>query len=136
MSEEIILKSALTFIGLLGTLIGSGIIFLVRNYFSKIQESIKTNSDESKERSKEFSIITNKIMDRQRRLEMEFIGIGKNISELSKDISRIEGSQNIMRSGLSEVSSKVERATGRIEAAFRFIDNANQRATDVASGDR
>jgi hypothetical protein len=42
----------------------------------------------------------------------------------------VEGGQEIMQKHLLEVAAKVERSTGRIDAAFRFIDGSHKRASD------
>lgn len=48
-----------------------------------------------------------------------------------KDIARVEGAIETMRKTQAETAEKVVKATSRLDAAFRYIDGAGKRASDI-----
>lgn len=125
---DLIIKSA---IGAAGTLLGSIFLFLVKFYFTKIKEALEALDLKINENQRKSEKAYNKVTERLRSIEVNQAKISTTIESIIKDVSRIEGGQEILQQNVSEMATRVERASGRIEAAFRFIDNAHQRATDI-----
>ncbi len=113
-----------TVAGVAATLVTGLITYLVKNYFDSIRTAIVENQKDSKEK---FKVL----LERQRKMEIAVTSMNENVKELIKDVARIQGYQDNMQNQISDVVAKVEKATGRLDAAFRFIDGANKRATDM-----
>jgi len=127
---ELLTKIAIAIVGVIGTGLGSLLVFLVKSYFSKIKEALETLEKKANERAKKTDQILDKLIERQKTLEITVSNIQIMSIQHAKDIARVEGGQDILQKNLSEVVSKVERSTGRIDAAFRFIDGTHRRASD------
>lgn len=116
--------------GVVVTLISATFIYLVKSYFDKIREAIIEIDKKTKQNSQDSKAGYNSISRHQRDLELSVNTLQSTLKELSRDLARMEGAQTNMQIQLSEVIAKVEKATGRLDAAFRFIDGANKRASD------
>ena len=126
-------------IKLLGALTGVGtvfvsiITFIVKIYANKIKYALEALEDNGNAISKRAEEQHNKMLDRQRIIEIAYSEQKIQLQQLIRDVSRVEGGQEVIQKHLTETSEKVAMASGRIDAAFRFIDNAHRRATDVAA---
>ena len=121
--------------GLLATLIGSGLIALVSSYFKRIKEAILAADQSSVERDKSLredlkeSLKT--ITDRQRKLELSVAKLETSNNQIIRGEARNEGALNMIQNSLKDLIVKVEQTSGRVDAAFRFIDGAGRRSTDL-----
>ena len=128
--SQLVLQVAIAVLGVVGTVLGSLLVFLLKSYFGKIREALETIEKRAKERNKEIDKVLDKTNERLKSLEISSSNIDIGMRQLVKDVARVEGGLDVMQRGQSEVVSKVERSIGRIDAAFRFIDGANRRASD------
>lgn len=113
------------------TIVGALVLYFIKSWFDEVKKSIVALQNEIEKRDKRFFEFADKVANRYRGIENGINLLGASVKQIEKDVAKLEGAQDISQKQLIDMVTKVERASARIDAAFRFIDNAHKRATDT-----